>query len=261
MKQELIAFEQKPVRKVEHKGEMYYSIVDVIEHFTGTIAPQSYWAMLKRRNLQLFKMCKQLKMKASDGEMYTTDAINKAGVLQLLMSIPSPTAEPFKSWLSGVGTQAVAETEDPELGFERLSKIKRATVFNDVPNTLPSSDFYSPLANEWRERGVDEDAFWLLDATILKGTFDLSPTEHKALKGLKQENLRDHMTALELIFNALGEEITRCFIQKNNAQGFIENVGAAQKGGSVAGKARRNFEKKSGIKVISRDNYLGLNWG
>ncbi len=259
MRQELTAFEQKTVRKVEHKGEMYYSVLDVIEYFTQTIAPQTEWARLKRRNFVLIKMCKQLKMTALDGEVYTTDALNRAGVFRLLMSIPSPNAEFFKTLLSQAGTRAIAETEDPELGFGRLPTIKKATIFRNVPNALPSSDFYWPLATEWRERDVEEDAFWLLGATILTWTFGLSLAKHKALKGLNQENLYDHLTPLELIFNALGEEITRCFMREDNAKGFLENIGAAQKGGSLVANIRRNFEKQIGFKVVSSKNYLGLN--
>lgn len=261
MKQELESFEQKPVRKVEYKGEMYYSVLDVIEHFTKTIAPQTEWARLKRRNFILLRMCKPLKMKALDGQTYTTDALSKEGIFRLLMSIPSPTAEPFKTMLAGIGKHAIAETEDPELGFGRLPTIKKATVYRYAPNVLTAPDVYPSLATEWLQRGVEEDAFWLLNTTIMQWTFGLSLAKHKALKGLKEENLCDHMTPLELIFTALGEEITRHIILEDDAQGFIENVGAAQKGGSIAGNARRNFEKKSGLKVISQENFLGLKSG
>ena len=261
MKQELAAFKQKRIRKVEFNGEMYYSVLDVIEHFTKTIAPQTEWARLKRRNFTLIKMCKQLKMTALDGEVYTTDALNKTGVFRLLMSMPSPNAEFLKTLLSRAGTRAIAETEDPELGFGRLPTIKKATVYRHTPNALPSSDFWPSLATEWRQRGVETDAFGILITTISTWTFGLSLAKHKALKGLNHENLRDHMTALELIFTALGEEMTRLIVVESNAKGFIENVGAAQKGGNLAGDVRRNFEKRTGLKVVSRENYLGLNGG
>ena len=261
MKQELVAFEQKRIRKVEFNGEMYYSVLDVIEHFTKTVAPQTEWARLKRRNFALMKMCKQLKMKALDGAIYTTDALNRAGIFRLLMSMPSPNAEFLKTLLSRAGTRAIAETEDPELGFKRLPTIKKTTIYRHAPNLLTPPDFDGSLRAEWQQRGVETDAFWLLHTTILTWTFGLSLAKYKALKGLNHENLRDHMTALELIFTALGEEMTRLIVVESNAKGFIENVGAAQKGGSLAGDVRRNFEKRSGLKVVSRKNYLGLNGG
>lgn len=261
MKQELVAFEQKRIRKIEFSGEMYYSVLDVIEHFTKTVAPQTEWARLKRRNFTLVKMCKQLKMKALNGAIYTTDALNRAGIFRLLMSMPSPNAEFLKTLLSRAGTRAIAETEDPELGFNRLPTIKKTTIYSNAPKHLTSPDFDGALTTEWRERGVDKDAFWLLNATILTWTFGLSLAKHKALKRLNHENLYEHLTPIELIFIALGEEVTRCFIIKDNAQGFLENIYAAQKGGDLAGKARLSFEKTTGLKVVSRENYLGLNDG
>ena len=259
MKQELEVFGKKPVRKVEYKGEMYYSVLDVIEYFTQTIAPQTEWARLKRRNIVLVKMCKQLKMKALDGEVYTTDALNRDGIFRLLMSMPSPNTEFFKTLLSRAGTRAIAETEDPELGFRRLPPIKKSAIYRHAPNLLHAPDFDGSLRAEWYQRGVETDAFGILSTTIMQWTFGLTLSKYKALKGLNQEDLYAHLTNLELIFNALGEEVTRLIVLKDNARGFLENVCAAQKGGSLAGDIRRDFEKKSGLKVVSSKNYLGLN--
>jgi DNA-damage-inducible protein D len=269
MDNQLAIFEQKPIRKAEHNGEMYFSIVDIIEILTDSPSPKTYWAKLKKKlveesGVQVFPNSELLKMKASDGKTYKTDAANIEGVLRILMSVPSPKAEPFKLWLAEVGKQAIVETENPELGFERMIEIYKAKGYTDewIKNRMQSIETRKLLTDEWKNRGVTEGAeYSILTATIAKGTFGLTPTEHKDVKGLERQNLRDHMTPLELIFTALGEEATRQFAIKEDAQGFNENHDVAQKGGNATGNALRNFEKETGLKVVSEANFLGLKSG
>ncbi len=269
MDNQLAIFEQKPIRKAEHNGEMYFSIVDIIEILTDSPSPKTYWAKLKKKlaeesGVQVFPNSELLKMKAADGKTYKTDAANMEGVLRILMSVPSPKAEPFKLWLAEVGKQAIAETENPELGFERMAEMYKAKGYTDewIKNRMQSIETRKLLTDEWKNRGVTEGAeYSILTATIAKGTFGLTPSEHKDVKGLERQNLRDHMTPMELIFSALGEEATRQFAIKEDAQGFNENHEVAQKGGNATGNARRNFEKETGLKVVSDANFLGLKIG
>ena len=241
MDNQLAIFEQKPIRRVMHNGETYFSIVDIIEVLTDSAKPRTYWAMLKKREIQLLTVCEQLKMAAADGKTYKTDAANTAGIFRILMSVPSPKAEPFKLWLAEVGQQAIVETENPEVGIERFAELYKAKGYSD----------------EWKNRGVTEGSeYSILTATIAKETFGLTPSAHKDLKGLAQQNLRDHMTPLELIFTMLGEEITRSLAVSDDAQGFNENHDVAQQGGKLAGDARLRVEQDRRVKVVSNENYL-----
>jgi DNA-damage-inducible protein D len=261
MTNQLAIFEQKPIRSAEHEGEMYFSIVDIIEVLTDSTKPSNYWNMLKKREFQLSTICVKLKLTGLDGKNYPSDCANTEGVLRILMSVPSPKAEPFKMWLAQVGKQAIVEIENPELGIDRLTEIYKAKGHTAewIKNRLQSIETRKKLTDDWKERGVTEGAeYALLTATIGKGTFGLTPSEHSKLKGLERQNLRDHMTPLELIFTALSEEATRIYAEENDAQGFHENHEAADKGGKTAGNARRGFEKETGRKVVSSDNFLGL---
>jgi hypothetical protein len=220
--------------------------------------------MTKRRENQLHEVCVQLKLLSSDGKHYKTDCANIEGIFRVMMSVPSPKAEPFKLWLAEVGKQAIVETENPELGFERMTEMYKAKGYTDewIKNRMQSIETRKLLTDEWKNRGVTEGAeYSILTATIAKGTFGLTPTEHKDVKGLERQNLRDHMTPLELIFTPLGEEATRQFAIKEDAQGFTENHEVAQKGGNATGNARRNFENETGLKVVSEANFLGLKGG
>ncbi len=262
---ELSLFEDKPIRRIEHDGEMWFSVVDIIQILTDSPNPRQYWTKVKKElteDSQVYPFWLQLKMTASDGKNYKTEAVDTEGVLRIIMSIPSPKAEPFKQWLAQNGKQTIDETENPELGIERIIEIYKTKGHSDewIKNRLQSIETRKALTDEWKQRGVNEgQEYAILTATIAKGTFGLSPSEHSNLKGLERQNLRDHMTPLELIFTALGEEITRSESVDMDAQGFNENHEAAQKGGSLAGKARQLVEKERGKKVVSSDNFLGLN--
>ena len=261
MENELINFEGINLRKEFYKGEWWFSVIDVIKVLTDSVEPRKYWNTLKKREPQLSSVCGQLKMQAVDGRQRLTDCANTEGVLRIVMSVPSPKAEPLKLWLAQVGTERIQETENPELGFERMTEIYRAKGYTDewIKERYQSIETRKRLTDEWKNRGVKQGIeYSILTATIAKGTFGLNPSEHKKLKGLEKpsQELRDHMTPLELIFNSLGEETTRILSIKRDAQGFEENHDAALDGGTMAGNARGNYEKQLGEKVVSDKNYL-----
>jgi DNA-damage-inducible protein D len=267
MENQLAIFENKPIRRLEHEGEMYFSIVDIIAVLTDSPKPTAYWnkvqkALLKESEVYPFWI--KLKFKGLDGKNYPSDAANTEGVFRILMSVPSPKAEPLKQWLASLGKQAIVEVENPELGFERLTEIYTAKGYSKewVAQRLKTIEVRKELTDEWKNRGVkDGQEYSILTATIAKGTFGVNPSEHAKLKGLERQNLRDNMTNLELIFTALSEEITRTIATNEDAQGFNENLDAAQQGGQAAGNARLQVEKVKGIKVVSSENFLGLKGG
>jgi DNA-damage-inducible protein D len=263
MENALITFEGKNFRKIWHNEEWYFSVVDIIEFLTESSQPSRYWADLKKRSEkesnQSFAFCERLKLLRPDGKTYPTDCANTEGVLRIVMSVPSPKAEPLKLWLAEQGKRTIDETENPELLTERQAELYKAKGYPDewIQRRMQTIETRKQLTEEWQKRGVKEgQEYSILTATIAKGTFGLTPTEHKELKGLKNENLRDHMTPLELILTALGEEVTRTIAIDDDAQGFNENHDAAVKGGVIANKALKNVEKGTKRKVVSHENYL-----
>ncbi len=267
MENQLAIFEDKPIRRVEHEGEMYFAVIDIISVLIETTSPSQYWTKVKKNLIgesQLQPFWLQLKMMASDGKNYKTDCANTEGVFRILMSVPSPKAEPFKLWLAQVGKQAIVEAENPELLTERQVELYKAKGYSDewIARRVQTIETRKELTDEWKQRGVTEGAeYSILTATIAKGAFGLNPSEHSKLKGLARQNLRDHMTPLELIFTALSEEVTRQFSVDEDAQGFNENHEAAQKGGAAAGEARLRLEQVTKKPVVSSDNFLGLKGG
>ncbi len=258
----LIPFEQGiSIRKVKHNNEWYFSIVDIIEVLTESKKPKTYWSMLKKRDNQLVTICELLKMTAADGKKYRTDAANTEGVLRIVMSVPSPKAEPLKLWLAQVGKERIEELADPELAFGRAKEIYKVKGYPDdwIGYREKSIIARKQLTDEWKARGVKEgQEYSILTATIAKGTFGLTPSEHSQLKGLEKENLRDHMTLIELIFTALSEESTRLIAENDDAKGFNENQEAAVKGGNYAGNARLRLEEQIKKPIVSKENFLGL---
>jgi DNA-damage-inducible protein D len=264
MDTQLEIFDNKPIRRMEHNGEMYFSIVDIIEILTDSPNPSRYWTNLKSRDKELYPNWVKLKFIAPDGRMRPTECANTEGVFRILMSVPSPKAEPFRLWLASLGKQAMDEVENPELLTERQAEIYRAKGYSEewIGRRVQTIETRKALTDEWKQRDVKENKeYAILTATIAKATFGLNPAEHSELKGLARQNLRDHMTPLELIFTALSEEITKRVTIQNDAQGFNENYEAAQKGGEMAGEARLNLEKKLGEIVVSSENFLGLKGG
>jgi DNA-damage-inducible protein D len=260
----LIPFEGDNIRKIWHNEEWYFSIVDIIAVLTDSPQPSRYWNSVKKKEGEVFAFCEKLKLKGQDGKTYPSDCANTEGVFRVLMSVPSPKAEPFRLWLASLGKQAIDEAENPELLTERQAEIYRAKGYSEewIGRRVQTIETRKALTDEWKQRDVKENKeYAILTATIAKGTFGLNPAEHSELKGLARQNLRDHMTPLELIFTALSEEITKRVTIQNDAQGFNENYEAAQKGGDLAGEARRNLETKLGETVVSSENFLGLKGG
>ncbi len=261
--QSIMPFESKQIRKVWENDEWWFSIIDIIEVLTESTAPSKYWNALKRREPQVSTICRKMKFLASDGKMRPTDTANTEGVLRIVMSVPSPKAEPLKLWLAQMGKERIDETENPELAFDRAREIYKAKGYPDdwIGYREKSILIRKELTEEWQNRGIKESSeYSILTAEIAKATFNLTPTEHKELKGLTKpnQNLRDHMTNLELIFSALSEEITRKVAIRDDANGFLQNREAAGEGGRMAGEARENLEKRLGEKIVSPNNFLGL---
>lgn len=259
-----VSFEGKSIRKTWHNEEWFFSVIDVIEVLSKSPEPRKYWVKVKNiliNENQLSPIWRQLKIEAPDGKNRSTDCANTAGIFRIIMSVPSPNAEPLKLWLAQTGAERIEETEDPELGFERMKKMYRAKGYSDkwIEERIKSIETRNLLTEEWKKRNVQKgQEFSVLTAIIAKETFDVTPSEHRRIKELTKpsDNLRDNMTRLELIFMSLGEELTREETIKDDAQGFSENAVTAQRGGSYAGDARRAVEEKRGKKIVSSENFL-----
>lgn len=258
----IVIFQEKQIRRVWHEEAWWFAIADVIEMLTDSPQPRQYWTKVKKKiaeESQLYPIWIQLKLEAADGKRYTTDCANTQGLFRIIMSIPSPKAEPFKLWLAQLGNERIEEVENPEFAAERARELYRAKGYPDdwIEMRLKSIDIRNQLTNEWKNRQVQEgQEYAILTAEIAKATFGLTPTEHKELKSLQRENLRDHMTNLELIFTMLGEEVTRNLATSEDAQGFDENRTVARQGGKLAGDARKKVEKDRRVKVVSDQNFL-----
>lgn len=259
-------FESKQIRSDWNEAEQkwYFAIIDVVEVLTESNNPRRYWSDLKRKLntegfSQLYEIIVQLKMISSDGKRYATDCADAKGLLRIIQSIPSPKAEPFKQWLAQVGSDRLDEIENPELATQRTRELYKLKGYPDdwIEKRMRSIAIREELTEEWQNRGVKEQMeYAILTAEISKATFGLTPSEYKKMKGLKSQNLRNHMTDLELIFSMLGEASTTKVTRAKNAKGFIENKVAARIGGKIAGNALKELEKESGEKVITSENYL-----
>ncbi|ODS36414.1 MAG: phage antirepressor protein [Candidatus Altiarchaeales archaeon WOR_SM1_86-2] len=266
----LVVFRGKQIRRTWQDDEWYFSVVDVVEVLTDSIKPRDYWYRLKKRELEssgieLSTFCRHLKLLAPDGKMRLTDCADTENVFRIIQSIPSPKAEPFKRWLARVGYERIQEIENPELAQERAKEYYELKGYPKdwIEKRLRGIAIRQELTDEWNQRGVEERKdYAILTNEISKATFDVSIQEHKGIKGLdarfKNQNLRDHMTDLELIFTMLGEASTTEIARSKDARGLGENVGAARKGGKIAGDARRKLEYESGKKVVSSENYLEI---
>ena len=257
----IILFQEKEIRRVWHNEEWYFSIVDVIETLTDSPSPRTYWSKLKAKMLaesQLNPNWVQLKMQSADGKSYKTDCTSTEGIFRIIMSVASPKAEPFKLWLAQLGKERIDEIENPELAAERARGYYKAMGYDDawIEMRMKTIEVRGELTDEWKGRGVQEGReYAILTAEISKATFGVTPSEYKEVKDLKKENLRDHMTNLELIFTMLGEETTRKNVVAQEAQGFEENKTAAIQGGKAAGKALGAYEQETGEKVMTANNF------
>lgn len=258
-------FESKQIRSVWNETEQkwYFSVQDVVEILTESTDVKQYIKRMLSRDEQLKSnwgtICTLVEMEAADGKMRKIQGSDTKGLLRIIQSIPSPKAEPFKLWLAQVGSDRLEEIENPELATQRTRELYKAKGYSDdwIEKRMRSIAIREELTEEWKNRGVKEQLeYAILTAEISKATFGLTPSEYKKVKGLKNQNLRDHMTDLELIFSMLGEASTTEIVKTKNPKGFIENKKAAKQGGSVAGNARKELEQKTGKKVVASKNYL-----
>lgn len=262
----LAVFKGKNIRRTIHHNEWWFSVIDVVALLTDSGRPRKYWSDLKKKiqeegDVQLSEKIGQLKLDASDGKKYSTDCANTETMFRIVQSIPSPKAEPFKRWLAKVGYERIQEIDDPELGTKRTRALYKAKGYPDdwIEIRMRGIAIREDLTDEWQKRGVEETReYAILTAEIHEATFGLKPGQHKKLKGLERENLRDHMTNLEQIFTMLGEASTTEIARTQDAKGFDENKQAAKAGGKIAGNARKELEEKTGNKVISHKNYRNL---
>ena len=264
-KVKLAIFEGKQIRRRwdAEKELWYFSVVDVVAVLTNSTSPRKYWnklaERLRKEGSESVTKCHQLKMQASDGKYYSTDAADTETMLRLIQSIPSPNAEPFKLWLARVGYERLEETADPELAINRALKtyLQKGYSTEWVNQRLKSIEIRKTLTDEWEKRGAKEGIeFAILTDEISKAWAGLTTKQYKNLKGLKKENLRDNMTNLELVLNMLAEVSTTEISQKEEPDTFDKNRNVARRGGGVARVARRKIETETGKKVISRSKYF-----
>ncbi|OFX17373.1 MAG: antirepressor [Bacteroidetes bacterium GWA2_31_9] len=253
-------FESKKIRSHwdSEQEKWYFSVIDIIEVLTGSNNSRRYWSdlkiKLKQEGSQLYEKIVQLKMKASDGKMRKTDVADTEQILRFIQSIPSPKAEPFKTWLAKVGYERIEETEDPEIAFDRAMEtyLKMGYSTNWINQRLKSIEVRKELTDEWEKRGVQKgQEFAILTDEITEAWAGLTTKQYKNLKNLKKENLRDNMTNLELVLNMLAETSTTELSKKAKPKTLVENKKIARKGGTVAGNARKELESKLGEKIIT----------
>jgi len=262
----LVVFQGKQFRRLWYNNEWYYSVIDIIAFLTEQEDFQTarkYWNKLSQRlraeGSEVVTNCHQLKLPAADGKYYETDCANTKTLFRIIQSVPSKKAEPLKLWLAQVGYDRVQEIENPELAQKRMKELYKAKGYSEdwVEKRVRGIAIRDELTDEWKKRGLlEEREYAILTAEISKATFGMTPSEYKQFKGLKQENLRDHMNDLELIFSMLGERVSTEITRNKDAKGFDENKEAAKEGGEVAGNARKDAERRIGKPVISGENYL-----
>jgi DNA-damage-inducible protein D len=258
----IAVFKGKEVRKTIHNNEWWFVVEDVVEVLTDSSDPKQYIQRMKQRDEELAKGWVQIVhtlVVATAGGSQKMLCANTEGIFRIIQSIPSPKAEPFKRWLAKVGYERIQEIEDPELATKRTRALYQAKGYSEdwIEKRMRGIAIREELTDEWQKRKVKgETEYAILTAEISKATFGLTPSEYKKLKGLERQNLRDHMTDLELIFSMLGEAATTEIARNKDVQGFEQNREVAVKGGSIAGGARKKLEKESGRKVVTKQNYL-----
>ncbi len=257
-------FKKKEIRKVIYNNEWWFSVVDVVSALTDSVDSRDYWFRMKIRvksedGIELSTICRQLKLQSSDGKKYKTDCANTEGMFRIVQSIPSPKAEPFKRWLAKVGYERMQEIENPELASKRARMLYKLKGYPDswIEMRMRGILIRNELTDEWEKRGAqDEKDYEILTAEISKATFGVTPSEYKDLKGLKRQNLRDHMDDFELIFTMLGERSTTEIHCTEDSKGMDKLSADAKFGGEIAGIARKKLEKRIGRSVVSGRNYL-----
>ncbi|PKL52704.1 MAG: phage antirepressor protein [Candidatus Methanoperedenaceae archaeon HGW-Methanoperedenaceae-1] len=267
-KEALVVFEGAKIRRTWHDKQWYFSVVDVVEALTDSPTPRQYWGKIKDREfkpLELSPIWVQLKLLSSDGKKYETDCANTESMFRIIQSIPSKKAEPFKRWLAKVGYERIQEIENPELAQDRAKEYYELKGYPQdwTEKRLREIAIRQELTDEWSERGVDEKrGYAILTNEISKATFGKSIKEHRKIKSLdpmnKNQDLRDHMTDLELIFTMLGEKSTTEITKSRESKGYDECFDSSKEGGKIAGNARKELEKKTGRKVVSSENFLSI---
>ncbi|MCX6751589.1 MAG: Bro-N domain-containing protein [Candidatus Nomurabacteria bacterium] len=264
-KNKIAIFEGQKIRRHwnDEKGEWYFSVVDVIRALTDSVNARKYWNKLAQRlrdeGSEVVTKCHHLKMQASDGKYYATDAADTEVMFRLIQSIPSPKAEPFKLWLARVGYERLEETADPEISINRALKtyLQKGYSQNWINQRLKSIEIRKSLTDEWENRGAKEGKeFAILTDEISKAWAGLTTKEYKNLKGIKKENLRDNMTNLELVLNMLAETATTEIHRKEDSKGIPKLKSDARAGGNIAGGARKKLEKRLGRSIVTKQNFL-----
>jgi len=262
MENKLVIFKGKEIRRTLHNNEWWFVVEDVVLALIDSKDPKQYIQRMKQRDPELGKGWVQivhtLAVETTGGSQRMLCA-NTEGLFRIIQSIPSPKAEPFKRWLAKVGYERVQEIEDPELASKRTKALYRAKGYSEawIEKRMRGIAVRAELTDEWKNRGVNgEPEYAILTAEISKAAFGMTPAEYKEFKGLERENLRDHMTDLELIFSMLGEAATTEIARRQDAQGLGKNKVAANKGGRIAGEAREKLEEETGEKVSTTENYL-----
>lgn len=259
-------FEGKRIRKTLHQGEWWFSIIDVVEALVGEGRPRKYWNDLKKKLLQegyeqLSEKIGQLKLQSADGKFYATDCADTETLLRIIQSIPSPKVEPLKRWLARVGRERIAEIEDPELAMGRMQELYERKGYPKewIDKRLRGIAVRQDLTDEWKDRGASTSVeFAILTNEIMQGAFGLKVDEYKQVKALSRENLRDHMTDLELILTMLAEATTTQLHRDRDSQKMGPLRRDAKDGGAVAGRTREDIERQTGKPVVSRQNYKQL---
>lgn len=257
----LVIFQEKEIRRVWHNEEWWFVLEDIVLALTDSKDVKQYIRRMRSRDKELSKGWVQIVLPLpveTKGGVQKINCANTQGIFRIVQSITSPKAEPFKLWLAKVGYERIQEIENPELAAERARALYREKGYSDewIEARLKSIEVRGKLTDEWKDRGVKEGIeYSILTAEISNATFGMKPSEYKEFKGLKRENLRDHMTDLELIFTMLGETTTRNEAKKSDAQGFDENKKAALKGGTAAGKALDAYEEETGSEVVTDKNF------
>lgn len=262
-------FQSAKIRSVwnEEEQQWYFSVVDIVGALTDSVNPTDYLKKIRKRDSELGTYigtnCPQVAMPTQSGKNRRTLAATAKSALRIIQSIPSPKAEPFKQWLAQVGSERIEEIENPELAQTRMRELYRAKGYSDewIARRERGIAVRDTLTDEWKKRGIKEGKeYAILTAEISKATFGITPSQHKKIKSLDRpsENLRDHMTDLELLFTALGEASTTEIAKTHDVYGMTQNVSAAQAGGKIAGDARAALEAKTGRNVVSPSNYKDL---
>jgi hypothetical protein len=248
----------------ETSEEWYFSVIDVIEILTDSINPRDYWFKMKQRvkledGIELSTICRQLKMVSSDGKKYLTDCANVQSLFRIIQSVPSPKAEPFKQWLAKVGYERIKETVDPAQSIDRAREnwLKLGRSEKWIQQRMTGQETRNKLTDYWKDAGVKENQeFAALTNIIHQEWTGLTVKEHKGLKNLKSQNLRDHMSEAELIFTALAELSTRQIAESEQAKGFTQNAKVSKKGGGIAKNARKELEAETGKSVVTGESFL-----